>query len=367
MKTKSSPLAGAPLFFATLVAACPSFAGPLVKIDTVRVADAGNPNDPSTGYGGVSYEFSIGEYEISLAQYAAFLNAVATSTSAPSHIQALYNANMESNSNIAGIRRSTVNNAYAYEVLGSGARPVTYVSWFDAARFCNWMHNGGIVGSSTETGAYSLNGATSGVIAKNSDAKWWVPSEDEWYKSAYYKGGSNAGYWLYPTKSDSAPDNTIGGSANQANFYNNKYAVTGTTSDLGNLLTDSGAFSGSPGPYNTFDQAGNVEEWTDGSVAGYGHRIVRGGAFPQSKGPLEATTRAGWNPSDELRTLGFRVACLPMMRIWLTIEAVPDFSGVPFRPVSIAPSDVDANGRVFFDVQQEKMKFFRTKIELLPQ
>jgi len=366
MKTKSSPLARAALFFATLVAACPSFAGPVVKIDTVRVADAGNPNDPSTGYGGVSYEFSIGKYEISLAQYTAFLNAVATSTSAPSHIQALYNASMESDSNIAGIRRTTVNGAYAYEVIGTGSRPVTYVSWFDAARFCNWMHNGGIFGSSTETGAYTLNGATSGIITKNAEANWWIPSESEWYKAAYYKGGSNGGYWSYPTKSDTMPDNNVGSLANQANIYDGLFAVNQLNSETGNLLTEPGLFTGSPSPYKTFDQAGNVWEWTDGAPTTY-QRISRGGSWRLAANLSASSSRDTVTPATDDRTLGFRIACNPMMRIWLTIEAVPDFSGVPFRPVSIAPSDVDENGRVFFDIQQEKMKFFRTKIELLPQ
>lgn len=358
--------AGAALFFATLAAACPSFAGPLVKIDTVRVADAGNPNDPSTGYGGVSYEFSIGKFEVSLAQYAAFLNAVATSTSAPSHIQALYNASMEGDSNIAGIRRTTVNGAYTYEVLGTGTRPVTYVSWFDAARFCNWMHNGGIIGASTETGAYTLNGATSGIITKNSEANWWIPSESEWYKAAYYKGGSNGGYWLYPTKSDTAPDNNIGSLPNQANIYDGLFAVNQLNSETGNLLVDAGFFTGSFSPYKTFDQAGNVWEWTDGAPTTY-QRISRGGSWRLAANQSASSSRDVVTPTTDDRTLGFRIACNPMMRLWLTIESVPDFSGVPFRPVSIAPSDVDENGRIFFDIQAEKMKYFRTKIELLPQ
>jgi formylglycine-generating enzyme required for sulfatase activity len=36
-----------------------------------------------------------------------------------------------------------------YAVIGTGTRPVTYVSWFDAARFCNWLHNGRSTGAQT--------------------------------------------------------------------------------------------------------------------------------------------------------------------------------------------------------------------------
>jgi formylglycine-generating enzyme required for sulfatase activity len=86
------------------------------------------------------------------------------------------------------------------------AKPVNVVSWFDAARYCNWLHNGRGNGS-TETGAYTLNGATSGnAVAKNPGALYWIPTENEWYKAAYHKsGGRNTGYWAYATQSNAAP------------------------------------------------------------------------------------------------------------------------------------------------------------------
>ena len=40
------------------------------------------------------------------------------------------------------------------------------MSWYDAARFTNWLHNGQGSGS-TETGAYTLNGATCGTDSQN--------------------------------------------------------------------------------------------------------------------------------------------------------------------------------------------------------
>ncbi len=43
----------------------------------VPVRDAGNLPD-STGYGAVSYNYNIGQYDVTLGQYTAFLNAVAT-------------------------------------------------------------------------------------------------------------------------------------------------------------------------------------------------------------------------------------------------------------------------------------------------
>ena len=88
------------------------------------------------------------------------------------------------------------------------------MSWFDAARFCNWMHNGQQTGAgadlTAETGAYTLNGATSGIITKNVNATVWIPSESEWYKAAYYDPTKNAGaggYWLHANQTDSMTSN----------------------------------------------------------------------------------------------------------------------------------------------------------------
>src|SRR6188768_4071290 len=76
---------GAPMqrsfFVATLIVAvlpCARTFG-TITIDTVPVGDVGNPNDPATGnlYGGVNYAYSIGKYEVTTGQYAAFLNAIA--------------------------------------------------------------------------------------------------------------------------------------------------------------------------------------------------------------------------------------------------------------------------------------------------
>ena len=125
--------------------------------------------------------------------------------------------------------------------------PLYWVSWLDAARFCNWLQNGQPTGSegtaTTETGAYTLNGdmSATGTEKRDPNAKYFIPSENEWYKAAYYEsGGTNAGYWAYPTKSNTAPISSLalaGTSTNDANFYSNGYL------DATNLLTPVGAFS----------------------------------------------------------------------------------------------------------------------------
>ena len=73
--------------------------------------------------------------------------------------------------------------------------PAFNVSWGDAARFCNWLQNGQSTSGTeaagtTETGAYTLSGGTSDAallaITRNANATYFIPSENEWYKAAYY-------------------------------------------------------------------------------------------------------------------------------------------------------------------------------------
>jgi len=295
-----------------------------VSIDCVMVGDPGNAADV-TGYGAVSSVYKIAKYEVTIQQYTDFLNAVAASDP-----YSLYNSNMGTDLNIAGIWREGSSGSYTYRVItdgiNTGDRPVAYVSWFDAARFTNWMQNGQLTGTagaaSTETGAYTLNGATSGAgPAKNAEATWWIPSENEWYKAAYYKGGgTNAGYWVFPTQSDAFPGNTIGGATNQANYYFGKYSVTQDTvivpSTMLNYLTSAGAFSNSSSAYGTFDQGGNVFEWNDHGSGSIPARGLRGGSWYYNPNHahtfMESSYRTSNLPVDyETSYLGFRVASVP--------------------------------------------------------
>jgi len=293
-----------------------------VTIDMVTVGDPGNAAD-ATGYGAVADVFKIGKYKVTIQQYADFLNAAAQSDP-----YGLYVSGMGTNLNIAGISRSGTSGGYSYSVIGPsgstpagasspGNRPITYANWFDAARFANWMHNGQGSGS-TETGAYTLNGATSGTApAVNPGAQFFVPTEDQWYKAAFYKGGgTNAGYWDYATQSDTVPGNTIGSGANQANYRINgtTYSVTrsSTFSASQNYLTEVGAFSGSPSAYGTFDQAGMTWEWyslTDAASPDVGRR---GGSWAFDASFLPSSFRLVNTAGNSVDyDFGFRLAAVP--------------------------------------------------------
>ena len=326
-----------------------------ITMDMVTVGDAGNAAD-TTGYGVVTYRYGIGKYEVTIEQYAEFLNAVAATDT-----NKLYSSNMTIDLRVAGIERTGLPGSYHYNVVGpfggtqipqatAASRPITYVCWFDAARFANWMSNGQPKGaqglSTTENGAYDLSSWLSGTCpAANTinpytgmSPLYRLPTQDEWYKAAYYKGGSsNAGYWLYPTQSDSEPGNVPGSSANQANYAyaGSVLCVTrsGSVSSDQNYLTDVGAFTASPSPYGTFDQGGNVLELNDLTGAAGVNRGGRGG---------------DWNfPSNSMLTDGgYYLGIQPLWQNWLTGFRLAGPVDVP-TPIKISiVSETQTQGEV---------------------
>ena len=254
-----------PLSTCAIVAALISSASATVTMDWVTIGNANNAADPATGslYGAVDHAYRIGKYEVTNAQYGEFLNA-----KGQSNANSIYNTNMPT----YGITQSGSSGSFTYTVTTALANhPVVYVSWYDAARFANWMMNGQ-GNASMENGAYTLNGATSGIITANIGAQVYIPSENEWYKAAYYNA-ANASYSLYPNG-----QNTI--TTADAN-YNNSVGST----------TNIGTYSIAPSSYGTYDQGGNVWEWNDAVIAG-SSRGLRAGCV----GALGAATTTPCSP-----------------------------------------------------------------------
>jgi len=306
-----------------------------VTIETVPVGDLGNVgevsgngiNVPYRTCGAVNYRYNIGKYEVTNTEYAEFLNAVADVGDA----NGLYNTGMGGGWNdIGGISRTGLGTGGAPWVysprVNRGNRPVNYVSVYDMFRFANWLTNGQPSGpqgnGTTEMGSYTLTGPTSAAslpdhaaLAAGTTTKWLLTSEDEWYKAAYYKGGgTNAGYWDYPTQSDTAPTaespagtDSINGSAN---YYDGGYV------DATYYSTEVGAYDDKPSdsPYGTFDQGGNFWESNDtiiilNNVSGNG---VRGSSYGEFDLANMRSSNRGWLlPTVDNQHIGFRVAEVP--------------------------------------------------------
>ena len=331
----------------------PRLALAAVEMILVPVGNPGNAADPATGFGRVTSVFQIGKYEVTLGEYTAFLNAVAADD-----LNALYDPALGADRTSAGIVRSGSGPSFTYAVTGpngltpDGAddpanRPVTYVTWFDAARFANWMANGQPVGSqtaaTTENGAYDLT--TSQAVAGSPPARnatnpntgaaptFFLPSENEWYKAAYYDPALRAGcggYYRFATRSNQEPGNEIGAAANRVNYIATDGRMTVTQEPLidpaQNYLTNVGAMSGSRSSYGTFDQNGNVWELLDTGGGLGGNTLLRGGAWTSFTTYLASGYRLSVQANTAASNAGFRLAATatPAPQVTFTMLPVAD-------------------------------------------
>lgn len=261
----------------------------------VPVGDPGNVCDPQPWgcFGGVDYDYRIAAHEVTNAQYAEFLNAKAASDP-----HGLYNPNM-ANFN-GGITRSGNDGSYSYSAIaGREAMPVNYVSLFDAMRFVNWVHNGQGDGD-TESGAYTMPTSQFGLPNERNPGAWiFLPTNDEWHKAAYYDPAAGV-FFDYAAGTDAVI--TCSEPTAQPNTANCGQAV-------GNL-TSVGSYTGSPSPNGTFDQAGNVHEWTETEVEDIETWFIRGGSYAWSAEMTAASRQDDDYPDRESGAIGFRVASI---------------------------------------------------------
>jgi len=255
-----------------------------------------------------SHEVTAGDTE--------FLNAVAaTDTYGVYHTWMDYDADPSREG--CNSKRQGAPGSYTYSVASDWAnRPVNYVSWADATRFANWMHNGQPTGAqdltTTEDVSYFLNGTSENAdgllenVVREPDATWVIPAEDEWYKAAYHKNdGVTGNYWNYPTSADSGVSNQLvdPDPRNNATFGN-------TTIGAPYYRTKAGAHENSASPYGTFDQGDNVMGFTE-AVPEPDIRRIRGGSW-QMAGSNTASREFDdvMHSSDQFNDLGFRVVTL---------------------------------------------------------
>ena len=271
-----------------------SFAGGAradLTFDLTYIGDAGS--------GGVDYSYYIGTYEVTVTQYAEFLNAVASSDP-----YGLYNEAMAGGAGVIGgafIVRSGEDGDYSYSVVaGTENQPVRWVSLYDSMRFVNWLANGQGSGD-TENGTYDLS---LGIYAtRQTNATWVIPSSEEWAKAAYYDAVSNL-YHEYPNGSDEVPSEpTDTTTPRDMNFGDAPY-WQGTV-----CFTSIGETTGRSS-YGVADMGGNVNEWTDSISDIADFKITRGGSFINHESALQSSTTTPYEPTNEGDEFGFRIAYL---------------------------------------------------------
>ncbi len=292
-------------------------------MEFVAVGDPGNATDTRVVtwlganyyFGDVNYEFQIGKYEVTNTQYCAFLNAVAASDPYGLYLPEMGDSTFP---NRGGITQTGSDGSYTYSTIpGRAHMPVNWVSWRSAARFANWMHNGMQSDpATTEYGAYDASTFVGTApnkedqAAHSSQAKYWIPTINEWYKAAFYKGGgTNAGYWTYATKSDVAPaSGPFDDFSNRASYNADNYDF-GDGFDKGDMVSV-GFYTASPGPYGTFDQSGNIYELLEEWSPGYENdlRVRYGGAWKYSNSDQLAYNTMSYDWNGAYSETGFRLA-----------------------------------------------------------
>jgi formylglycine-generating enzyme required for sulfatase activity len=344
---------------------CATLSGPTARGEvTFHWAAIGNPGnasdtltmtkpngvsagDGTSGYGSVGYTYSIATRNVTNSQYVEFLNKVD-----PSGTNGLLFTNNMTDLKIGGVnypaytgginKNSAAAAGSRYSVKsGQENLPVVHVNWARAARFVNWMANGQGSGG-TESGVYDMAGITGFATPppRAVGAQIFLPSENEWYKAAYYDPSLNSGaggYWQYGTRSNTTPASVAPpGSSNSANIgagtsggsggaAAGTYATTGTALNKDLIyLTDVGAYTSAMSAYGLSDLDGLIYNWTEATRANPSFPsqmlpIYRGGAWAFNElnsgaGFRNSGNGAGVN-DGQYQYWGFRVA---------TVAAVPE-------------------------------------------
>jgi formylglycine-generating enzyme required for sulfatase activity len=275
-----------------------------VTVDTTPVGDPGS--------GDVDYQFEMGTTEVTNAQWVDFLNVVDPTAS---NSLALFGGAQQNNGNGGILKDLGAADGSKFSTKpGFANYPVVFVTIYDAMRFTNWLHNGQGSGD-TESGAYTLDGNkipendVDPYIQREPGAIWALPSFEEWYKAGFFDprdvvdGGisDGGGFYNHATQSNDVPvDEATPGGENSANW--NSTGAASAPPDL----TDAGGYTLSSSYYGTYDQSGNVMEWTDtlGNIAG--SRWQLGGSWTGSSSFLNGATLVNGG-TGAAHNKGFRV------------------------------------------------------------
>jgi len=255
----------------------------------------------SVGHGSVDYTYQMSKLEVTTGQWLDFVNRFATQSSNPISF-------------LRGSSRGIVgsgpfgNYALNPHVDNAEQLPVE-VTFVSSMMYANWLHNGTPDDiNSLFHGAYQLdfepgeNPTLEQVpLEHEPDAKFWIPTLDEWIKAAHYDpdhdGPGEGGYWRYNTTSDTAPvtglpgeGGTSAGLPNSPDEHDPDF-VSPTEIPLG-------AYPETMSPWGLLDTSGGNQEWTAGlwPVLHQADNRLLGGS-----GPLVDGT-----DNDEI-SLGFRI------------------------------------------------------------
>lgn len=150
----------------------------------------------------------------------------------------------------------------------AGDWPVSGISWRVSAMYANWLHNGQAPTlAAVSNGAYDIetfinNPDGPGFLdqtTRNPDAKYWLPSLDEWLKAAHYdpnkNGPGDGGWWQFPNGTDEPLTFGMPGEPGAQTSY-------GLEIDDNPWQIPEVAYPDVQSPWGLLDVSGGASEWT---------------------------------------------------------------------------------------------------------
>lgn len=172
-----------------------------------RAYDREDPYGETVGRGSVPYVYRMSRMEITTAQWREFANAMAPlgETFRIGDGPDFWGAWRTGGPGGPFTLRPDIANPETMPVIG--------ISWYNAARYCNWLHNGkalsleALVTGAYDTTTWRIDPNTGRQLADEHHlpgAKFWIPTRSEWIKAAHYDPTKDGvgGWWLYPNRSD---------------------------------------------------------------------------------------------------------------------------------------------------------------------
>ena len=280
-----TPVIATLMLIVSLMLPSPATAGlvPNYDFQWVTIGDVGNaayPGSPSgtlAGRGSVGYRYRLSRTEVKDDQWVEFVNAYAQYIEDPFEAQ------------LPGFTGDFIGLGLggSYSFIPQYAKHPTNMSWRMAARYVNWLHNdkapqreafeSGVYDTSTFTS--NPDGTVNDQLTHAPDAKFWIPTLDEWMKGAYFdpnKGGpGSAGWWMYPGQFDDILPNGLPGegltNSGMVDFF----------SDTSSIF-DVGQYPGGASAYGLLDTSGGMSEWTEEPGSFGSRRISKGSSFYHS-------------------------------------------------------------------------------------
>ena len=234
------------------------------------LGNAGYPLQSPAGYiniqgrGAVDYEYRIGKYEVTTAQWMEFVNNYSTLGGSWTFFAAptFWGAVQDPGYSGPGVRW-ILNPSQPSAAM----RPVYGITWREAAMFCNWMHNdkvptlAAIADGAYDTSLFTTNpnGTFNDQLTHHPGAKYWIPTFDEWIKAGHYDpnryGPGQGGWWEYPTKSDEPPIGGVPG----VGQTNAGFSLPG----FGAYQIPLGSYPETLSPWGALDMSGMATEATE--------------------------------------------------------------------------------------------------------